>query len=216
LNLEKQEAESFAKYMKRYPGMYKTLVDILLKELHHTDHPFVILDVGCGPGLLFRPLDQLLPHSLVLGVDISPDMIQLADANNSSLHSSKVFLSVASSERLPFKDQSIDAIVSRFSLPYWNHPDSAFTEFVRILKPHGVMLLEALNGDFPTWKLQLAKYRMLLKLASKKVITYHIDAYKSAYSLDEIKTLVTVAQLQIERVIGTPSQWKCIIVAKKL
>jgi ubiquinone/menaquinone biosynthesis C-methylase UbiE len=60
-------------------------------------------------------------------------------------------------------------IVSRFSLPYWTQPEKSFKEMARVLKPGSKVIFEALNRDFPTWKLLLIKIRMLLNQAGQDV-----------------------------------------------
>ncbi len=213
--MHKHTAESFTAYMKKFPDMYKNLADILHKELFLSKKSVFMLDVGCGPGLIFTYVKELVPNSVLLGIDSSSEMIQIAHRENNQRNPGNVFLSQASSEQLPFKDHSVDAIISRFSLCYWPDPSLAFEEMVRVLKPGGLLILEALNGGFPHWKLQLIKYRMYLKFASNDVITYHIDAYASAYTLDDIKKFLRAAHLQIQRVIGNTSQWKFIVITKK-
>ena len=215
LTMNTQTAESFTAHMKEFPEMYENLVDVLCKQLPRDRKSSLILDVGCGPGLLLNALQQRLSSSMILGIDISSEMLKIAHTSLNEIHDSTVFLSRASSEQLPFKDQHVDVIVSRYSLPYWSHPELAFNEMYRVLKPGGLLVLEALNADFPRWKLKLIKYKMILRNASDDVIHYHIDAYDSAYTLDEITRFLSLAQLKIYEVIGTTSEWKFIILAKK-
>jgi ubiquinone/menaquinone biosynthesis C-methylase UbiE len=216
LSVDQKTADSFTTYMKKFPEMYRNLARILERQLPKDVTSEVILDVGCGSGLLLGHLQDVFPHSLLFGIDISSEMLRIANITTKQQHSSQVFFSLASSEHLPFKDCSFDSIVSRFSLSYWPHPSFAFKEMYRTLKPGGVLILEALNGNFPRWKLRLIKYKMICRNASDEVITYHIDAYKLAYTIDEIKQFITSAQLDIACVVGKKSQWKFIVIAKKL
>ena len=121
LTMNTQTAESFTAHMKEFPEMYENLVDLLYKQLPRDRKSSLILDVGCGPGLLLKTLQQHLSQSVILGIDVSSEMLKIAHASLSEINDSTVFLSLASSEYLPFKDQHVDVIVSRYSLPYWSH-----------------------------------------------------------------------------------------------
>lgn len=214
MNLDNSTVESFTRYMKKYAGMYQNLASIFHDQLKDKKE-LVILDIGCGPGLLLRQLHQMFPLSILIGVDVSSEMLNSARDQLNELKNSSIFLSKTSSEALPYKSNRVDGIVSRYSLPYWPHPDIAFSEIYRVLKPGGVLVLEALNADFSKLKLQLIKYKMMFRNASEDVISYHIDAYKLAYSLEQIKEFCNSAQLNIEKVIGSTSDWKFIIIARK-
>lgn len=200
--------------MKKFSGMYQSLSKLLASQLDQK-RDLVVVDVGCGPGLLIHEIHHDFPGSTVIGVDISDMMLHAALRSLQEMNKSGFVLTKASSEAIPLKDNSVDAMVSRYSLPYWPHPSRAFAEMYRSLKPGGILLLEALNADFPRWKLKLIKYKMMFRRASDDVITYHIDAYTSAYTLSEITDFLDKAHFSIQKVIGSTSQWKFIIIATK-
>lgn len=200
--------------MKRFSAMYRSLSELLSNQFSQKND-LVIVDVGCGPGLLLKELSHDFQGSTIMGIDVSLEMLQCALKDRNGYKNSQIVLAQASSEALPLKNHSVDAIVSRYSLPYWPQPSVAFAEFNRSLKPGGVLLLEALNADFPRWKLTFIKYKMIFRRASDEVITYHIDAYKSAYSLSEIRSFLSKAHFAVQEVIGSPSEWKFIIIATK-
>ena len=90
------------------------------------------------------------------------------------------------SEKIPLKDNSIDTIVSRFSLPYWKQPLNSFLEMNRVLKPNGKIIFEALNRNFPKWKLFGIKVGMLLNRAGRDVTKYHVEDYALAHTQEEV------------------------------
>lgn len=96
-----------------------------------------ILDVGCGAGF-FSILLAKEGHE-VIGIDLTPDMIEqariLAEEEKCSCR-----FEVMDAEHPLFEDASFDAVVSRnltWTLP---HADLAYEEWLRILKPGGVLL----------------------------------------------------------------------------
>jgi ubiquinone/menaquinone biosynthesis C-methylase UbiE len=113
------------------------------------------------------------------------------------------------------KDNSIDTVVSRFSLPYWKEPLDSFLEMNRVLKPNGKIIFEALNRNFPKWKLFGIKVGMLLNRAGRDVTKYHVDAYALAHTQEEVEMLFNKSGFAILEKEGKKSEWKFIIVAEK-
>lgn len=105
------------------------------------------LDFGCGVGRLTQALAAHFRR--VDGVDISPEMIELADQYN---HHAKRVHYKENSERLPFRASSFDFI---YSIIVLQHMPRALarayaSEFVRVLKPGGIVHFELPEGpDYP-------------------------------------------------------------------
>jgi len=203
-------AEKFAKYMKKYPNLYKFLACIVQKHMINA-HP-IIIDLGVGPGLLSLELHKKIPNAKIIGVDPLQKMLQLAN-ENACFDTFEALL--GSSEEIPVEDDSADIVVSRFSLPYWKDPNSSFTEIYRVLKPGGRIILEALNRDFPVWRLFLIKLHMLINSAGGDVTKYHLDAYKTAYAIGQVEQFLTDANFHIIEREGNKKDWKFLVVAEK-
>jgi ubiquinone/menaquinone biosynthesis C-methylase UbiE len=67
-------------------------------------------------------------------VDLSPHMIELADA---ALPGGAVELSVGDVAALPYPDDSFDVVVSSLSMHEWPEVDRASAELARVLRPGG-------------------------------------------------------------------------------
>lgn len=96
-----------------------------------------ILDIGTGTGF-FAFLLSSLGHR-VTGIDLTPSMIQEAKEIGQTLESTAQFR-VMDAEKLLFADESFDMVISRnltWTLP---HPQEAYREWQRVLKPGGVLL----------------------------------------------------------------------------
>jgi SAM-dependent methyltransferase len=93
----------------------------------------VTLDVGSGPGNVTASLARAAgPDGLALGVDISEPM--LARAVRAEAGPNVGFLR-ADAQRLPFRNETFDAVVSIAMLQLIPEPAAALAEMVRVLRP---------------------------------------------------------------------------------
>jgi ubiquinone/menaquinone biosynthesis C-methylase UbiE len=199
--------------MKKFTDLYIALSGSV-KNHTTTSHPY-ILDLGCGPGLLSIEILKKIPDAMVIGIDPLIKMLVLAKENTDT-SGVQIFEPVLGvSEKIPLKDNSIDTIVSRFSLPYWKQPLESFLEMNRVVKPKGKIVFEALNRNFPKWKLFGIKVGMLLNHAGRDVTKYHVDAYPLAHTQEEVETLFKKSGFAILEKEGKKNEWKFIIVAEK-
>lgn len=96
-----------------------------------------VLDIGCGPGFFSIVLAEEGYH--VTAADLTPAMLEQARENAGDLASSITFKEM-NAEELLFPDNSFDAIVTRnltWNLP---HPEKAYREWHRVLRPGGILL----------------------------------------------------------------------------
>ena len=97
-----------------------------------------ILDVGTGPGIVANLISGMGYD--VTGIDASERMLAKARENSATLHNS-VELVLADAENLPFSEASFDAVVNRYVL--WSLPDpkKALSEWHRVLRPGGRLVV---------------------------------------------------------------------------
>lgn len=91
-----------------------------------------VLDVGTGPG--FVALAAAARDAVVSAVDQSAAMVAIA-------RRSGVDAVVASVERLPFADASVDAVVGGYLLNHLPRPEAAVASLARVLRPGGRLAL---------------------------------------------------------------------------
>ncbi|RWA20354.1 methyltransferase domain-containing protein [Mycolicibacterium elephantis] len=118
-------AQAFA---RRFIGAWRTPIDWL-------DIPKggIALDVGSGPGNVTAALARAAgPDGLAIGVDISEPM--LARAVRAHAGPNVAFLR-ADAQRLPFRDDTVDAVTSLAVLQLIPEPAAAVTEMFRVLRP---------------------------------------------------------------------------------
>lgn len=119
---------------------WSTALDALLPQ-----RKLRILDVGTGTGY-FAVLLGAKGHD-VTGIDLTPAMIDEATALSAELGILAHF-EVMDAQNLSFPNESFDAVVTRnltWTLP---EPKRAYSEWLRVLKPGGILLnFDANYGD---------------------------------------------------------------------
>ena len=106
-----------------------------------------VLDVACGYGqtaILYK--DAVGPTGRVVGTDLSPDLIQEAKGRAGIVDGLR-FLVHDAAEPFPFESNSFDAITCNFAIYHFPDLDRPMTEFHRMLK-HGGRLL--ITGPHPS------------------------------------------------------------------
>jgi ubiquinone/menaquinone biosynthesis C-methylase UbiE len=111
-----------------------------MNEIHRflpEKRPLRILDVGCGTGY-FSILLAREGHD-VTGIDLTPSMIENAKILAREEQVSCTFLAM-DAEKPEFPSDSFDVVITRnltWTLP---HVEQAYQEWLRVLKPGGILL----------------------------------------------------------------------------
>jgi SAM-dependent methyltransferase len=116
----------------------------LLPEL--TDG-MIVLDIGCGPGSITAGLaDAVGPGGAVVGIDNSPDAIEIARRDNTPR--ANLRFEVASVYELPFGDATFDAAYGHQVLQHLTDPVAALLEVRRVIKPGALVAMR--DADYGT------------------------------------------------------------------
>jgi arsenite methyltransferase len=95
----------------------------------------IALDIGSGPGNVTASLAAAAgPDGVALGVDISEPMLARAVRNEAG---PRVGFIKADAQRLPLRDNTVDAVVSTAVLQLIPNPAAALAEMARVLRPRG-------------------------------------------------------------------------------
>jgi ubiquinone/menaquinone biosynthesis C-methylase UbiE len=94
-----------------------------------------VLDVACGPGLVGCALAQVARH--VTGIDLTPAMIEQAQARQRALGLSNLTWLVGDAVPLPFPDSAFTVVVTRYSFHHFLDPRTVLAEMVRVCRPGG-------------------------------------------------------------------------------
>jgi len=91
-----------------------------------------ILDLGSGTGYLSIEIAKRSPGLQVYGIDLSSQMVKIARRHAKGVDNARFVFGNAA--KLPFKDNSIDLVVSTGASHHWKTPRMVFDECYRVLK----------------------------------------------------------------------------------
>jgi len=91
-----------------------------------------ILDLGSGTGYLAIEIARRSPALQVYGIDLSRQMVKIARRHAKGVDNARFVFGNAA--KLPFKDSSIDLVVSTGASHHWKTPRLVFGECYRVLK----------------------------------------------------------------------------------
>ncbi len=108
-----------------------------------------VLDVACGPGNFTRDFAPAAGDGLVVGIDASAPMLEVAVRDTESDNVAYVRGDACA---LPFRDASFDAVCCFAALYLIEEPMRALAEIVRVLAPGGrvALLSSCSRGPVPT------------------------------------------------------------------
>lgn len=92
----------------------------------------IVMDVGCGTGMLFEYLHD---YKLLVGVDPSTNMLK--KAKRRTRKGSNMELVLGDIEALPFRGDSTDVVYCISVLQLMNDPRNGLEEILRVLKKKG-------------------------------------------------------------------------------
>ena len=107
-----------------------------------------VLDLGCGGGHVAY---AVAPHvKEVVAYDLSADMIAAVASEAKRRRLVNVVAEQGAAERLPFADESFDAVFTRFSAHHWRDVPAALKEAKRVVKKDGfAAIVDAVSPGAP-------------------------------------------------------------------
>ncbi|MGC1907180.1 MAG: class I SAM-dependent methyltransferase [Candidatus Acidiferrum sp.] len=134
-----------------------------------------LLDVGCGPGLLLAMLADS-PELKLAGLDIAPEMVRIATERLRT----RADIKLGDAELLAWEDASFDYIFCVNSFHHYPNPKRVLSEFHRVLKPDGRLVLADPTAPLPIRGLLNSVVQFLrwgdVRLHDKRGITILFDS----------------------------------------
>ncbi|MGH9409600.1 MAG: class I SAM-dependent methyltransferase [Vicinamibacterales bacterium] len=117
-----------------------------------------LLDIGFGGGVGIDLALADVRVARVAGIDPSQAMVRAAQTRYRKPSTGKaVDIRRGAAERLPWRDDAFDAVISVNALYYWNDLITAFAEIKRVLRPGGVLVL-GLRAKVQMDRVDIEKY----------------------------------------------------------
>jgi 2-polyprenyl-3-methyl-5-hydroxy-6-metoxy-1,4-benzoquinol methylase len=122
--------------------LYKDSYDFICNLI--TKRNAKLLEIGCGPGNITKYLLSKRPDFNIFGIDIAPNMIELAKKNNPTAS-----FAMMDSRQISDLETKYDGIVCGFCLPYLSHTDSKIfiSDCYHLLNENGLLYLSFVEGN---------------------------------------------------------------------
>lgn len=176
---ETDEAGVYKMCKKDYPDV--------LEELEK--EPFTdLLDCGCGTAPMLTLLKQKYPDRHYTGIDLTPEMIEVARAKGMP----GVELVVGDCEKLPFPDASFDAVICCQSFHHYPNAQDFFDSVCRVLRPGGRLVLRDMTA-------KTAAMRWFFNHVELPLVNLFGHGDVRVYGVEDVRRLCAKAGLTLER-----------------
>jgi len=198
---DKRANEYQAKFMD--VGLYHDTFDLFCTSI--TKENAEILELACGPGNITRYLLNKRPDFKILGIDLAPNMIELAKRNNPT----------ASFQCMDCRDirllgKKYDAVMCGFCLPYLSKEESVqlISDVYNLLESNGLLYISTMEDDYAKSGLESSSS------GDQMFIHYHEADYLTQALLENGFKIIDVQRIEYPKQDGSKTTDLVIIAGK--
>jgi arsenite methyltransferase len=145
----------------------------------------VVLDLGSGAGFdCFVAASKVAPDGKVIGVDMTPEMVEKAKENARKSGVENVEFRLGEIEDLPVEDNLVDVVISNCVINLSADKPRVLQEAYRVLKPRGRIAIS-----------DIALLKELLRRIQESIKAY-VGCVGGAILIDEYKEIVEASGLK--------------------
>lgn len=158
------------------PKEISSEIDSQLEDAIHlkwSDMELKCLDIGCGGGLLSESLARMSNVDFVKGIDMTPDVIEVANQHKQldPMLESKLQYQLTSLDSVP-EDEMYDVVTCMEMLEHVEYPAVVLQKALAHVKPGGYLFLSTINRDFISWFTTIFMGEHILKIVPLGTHTY--------------------------------------------
>ena len=137
-------------YLQEIDTRFGPIIELMLNRAK-IDSAETILDLGTGTGsVAIIAATMIGPDGRIIGVDISPEMLDKARARVQALSLTNVEFAEGRAEAIPAENDSLDAVLASLSMMYVIDRGGAAREIARVLRPGGRFIAAVWAGPDET------------------------------------------------------------------
>ena len=151
------------------------------------------LEIGSGPGYLGLEWLKKTASTVLMAVEISPEMTKIAERNAREYGlEGRVKYVKGDAYQIPFDDNTFDGVFSNGSLHEWSQPIRVFDEVYRVLKPRAKYFISDMRRDMnPS-----VRWFMKLTVKPKEIRPGFVSSINASYTIDEIRSILDQSNLK--------------------
>lgn len=124
-------------------ALYHDTFDLFCNSI--TRQQATVLEVACGPGNVTKYLLQQRPDLKILGTDLAPNMLRLAETNNP-----QATFQWMDARDIGKMNRAFDAVMCGFGFPYLSKEEviTFIADAARLLTATGVLYISTMEDDY--------------------------------------------------------------------
>jgi ubiquinone/menaquinone biosynthesis C-methylase UbiE len=151
------------------------------------------LEIGPGPGYLGLEWLKKTESTMLLAVEISPEMTKIAERNAREYGlEGRVKYVKGDAHQIPFDGNTFDGVFTNGSLHEWAQPIRVFDEVYRVLKPGAKYFISDMRRDMNPFVRQFMK----LMVKPKEIRPGFESSINASYTTDEIRSILDQSKLK--------------------